>query len=304
MSVATTRPIIGAKDFVYALLNAGTDIAGGTPTYGAVKSLPGLRKVTVNPNASQAQLEGDDRVMYIAEQIGKIDVTAEFGDVVVAQFAELYGHAYANGAITKNVADVSPLVAIGYKVTRSGSNVFTYKWLYCGQFMKMETSAETKGESLKFQTVSLKGIFRPLVSSGVYELRADTDDTEVAAAFLAGFFSTVVLASTADLGAFTLTSAAGVASTKTITITFGKAGGGSTTVRAPTAANLFIILDSTHALLVPSTVTPGVSSTTPTVVVVTTSLTAAAHTIVVTADVKDANGVACVAKSIAFTPSA
>jgi len=304
MSVATTRPIVGAKDFVYALLTAGTDIAGGTPTYGTIKSLPGLRKVTVNPNASQSQLEGDDRVMYISEQIGKIDVTAEFGDVNISQFAELYGHTYASGAVTKNVSDVSPLVAIGYKVTRSGSSVYTYKWLYCGQFMKMETSAETKGESLKYQSVSLKGIFRSLISSGVYEYRVDTDDTEAAAALISGFFSTVVQPSAADLGALTLTSAAGVASTKTITITFGKAGGGSTTIRTPTAADIFIILDSTHALLVPSTFTPGVSSATPTLVIVTTSLTAAAHTLMVTANVKDANGVACVAKSVAFTPSA
>ena len=95
-----------------------------------------------------------------------------------------------------------------------------------------------------------------------------------------------------------------MASTKTIVLTFAKAGGGTTRIANAAATNVVAILDSDHSILTPVTFTAGVAGVAPELTIVYSALTAAAHTIVVTAELKDLNGVACVAKSIAVTPSA
>lgn len=302
MSVSA-RPAIGAKDLVYAVLDESSDIAGGTPLYGAVKSLAGLGKIAINPNGNAAVLYGDDQALHVADSIGKGDVTVELADIDPAAEAEVLGHTYANGGILKQATDQSPYVAIGFKTTRTGSNVATYVWLYKCKFIKPDNADETKKESVSLRGVSLKGVFTPLIASGVWQLKVRTDDPNVSANLLSNFFASVVLSAGVDLGALTLTSGAGVVSTKTITLTFAKAGGGSTKIANPSANNIVAILDSTNAILTPVSFTPGSASATPTVAIVYTSLTAAAHTIVVTGELQDTNGVACVAKSIAVTPA-
>lgn len=292
----------GAKDLVYAVLNEASDVPGGTPTYGAVTALANLAKISVNPNGNSAILFADDGPRFAADTIGKIDVTVDLADISTVAGAEVLGHTVVNGVVTELSTDQSPYIALGFKITRTGG-YYDYIWLLKGKLTKPDLSAETKKEGINFQTQSLKGSFVALQANNAWRTRLRTDDATVPAATLAGFFTTVLTTSAADLGALTLTSGAGVSGTKTLTLTFAKAGGGTTTIQAPTADDFQMILDSTKAILTPSSITPGAASVAPTLVVVFSSMTAAAHTIVVTTRVKDANGVSCVAKSIAVTPS-
>ena len=301
--IVSMRPAIGAKDLVYAVLNESSDAAGGTPLYGTVKSLAGLGKISINPNGNAAVLYGDDQALHVADSIGKGDVTLELADIDPAAEAEILGHTYVNGGILKQATDQSPYVAIGFKTTRTGSNVATYVWLYKCKFIKPDNADETKKESVSLRGVSLKGVFMPLIATGAWQLKVRTDDPNVSANLLSNFFNSVVLSAGIDLGALTLTSGVGNVATKTITLTFAKAGGGSTKIANPNANNIIAVLDSSKTILTPVSFTAGSPSASPTVAIVYTSLTAAAHTIVVTAELQDANGVACVAKSIAVTPA-
>lgn len=299
------RPAFGASDLVYALMNAGTDVKGGAATFGAVKPLAGLGKISVNPNPSVVKLAGDDdAAQHALASIGKIDVAVDLNDISPEAEAEIFGHTYAAGGIVKNENDQPPRLALGYKVKHTGSNVYTYVWLFNGYFMPYDEANDTKAETVALRRKSLKAEFFPLASTGAWEFKIRTDDANVAAALVSGFFSTVVQSGSADLGAFTLTSGVGDASEKTITLTFAKAGGGSSAVANASALNVFVILDSSHAILTPVTFTPSAAGATPTLLITLSSLTAAAHTVVVTADLKDSQGVSCVAKSIAVTPEA
>lgn len=297
------RPAIGAKNLVYALLSETSDVVGGTPTYGTVKALAGLGKVSQNPNGNSSVLYGDDQALHVADGVGKIDLTFDLADISPEAYAEILGHTYGSGGVLEKNTDQSPYVAVGFKKTHTGSSVETYYWLYKVKFLKPDSSAETKKESINFQSLSLKAVAVPLISSSVWRLWLRTDDANASAALISGFFTTVVLSASVDLGALTLTSGAGDASDKQITLTFAKAGGGTAAIANAAATNCFVILDSSHAILAPVTFTPGAASATPTLVITFSSLTAAAHTVVVTSDLKDQHGVACVAKSIAVTPA-
>ena len=299
------RPAFGASDLVYALQNAGTDIVGGAATYGAVKSLAGLGKISVNPNPSIAKLAGDDNAgQHVLASIGKIDVQVELNDIEPSAEAEIFGHTYAAGSIVKGQNDQPPRLALGYKVRHTGSSVFSYVWLLSGVFLPPDEANDTKGESVTLRRKALKAEFFPLVSTGAWEHKLRTDDANAAAALITGFFSTVVQSGGADLGALTLTSGAGVASTRTMVLTFAKAGGGTAAIANATALNVYAIIDSSKALLVPTTFTPSAAGVAPTLTIVFSALTVVTHTVFVTADLKDNSGVSCVAKAIAVTPSA
>ncbi len=297
------RPVIGAKDLVYALLSETSDVVGGTPTYGTVKSLAGLGKISMNPNGNAAVLYGDDQPLHVADSVGKIDLSFDLADIDPAAYAEILGHTYGAGGVLEKSTDQSPYVAIGFKRTHTGSSVETYYWLYKVKFLKPDNSAETKKESISFQSLSLKAVGVPLISSGVWRLWMRTDDPNASATTLNAFFSTVILSASIDSGAFTLTSGTGVASTKTMVLTFAKAGGGTATVANASNTNVYAILDSTKEILTPTSFTPGSASTTPTLTIVFSSLTAAAHTVFVESTLKDNNGIPCVAKAITVTPS-
>ena len=136
------------------------------------------------------------------------------------------------------------------------------------------------------------------------EVWVRTDDSAASATTLTNWFNQPVISNTKDIGALTFTSAAASISSKTFTLTFAKAGGGSTTIADGSTYNVAIALASTGTLIALTTFTPGTSSTTPTLAVVTSAtLTGVPYTVFVTSNLHDANGVACVQKSVTVTPA-
>lgn len=292
----------GARDLVYALLTESSDVVGGTPAYGTPVALANLAKISVNPNGNSSILFADDGPRFVADTIGKVDVTFDLADITTAAYAAVLGHTIVNGVIAEKITDQSPYIAVGFKITRTGGT-YDYMWLLKGKLTKPDISAETKKESINFQMQTLKGQFVALTANDNWRTRIRTDDAAVPAATITGFFTSVVVSSAADLGAFTLTSGAAVSSTKTLTLTFAKAGGGTTQVNGASAANVITSLVSSGAILTPVSFTPGAASATPTLVVVYSAMTAAAHITTVTAGVTDSNGVPLVLKSVIFTAS-
>jgi phage major tail protein, phi13 family len=311
MAVVNSRPAIGISGAVYSVLDESSDVIGGTPSYGTVKNLFPTAKLTVNPNGTVATDWGDDGPSFIATTTGKWQVSLEAQDVDPAAYAEITGQSRANGITIDGSLDTAPYVAFGYKQLLaghdgSGNAVYRYVWLFKGKFSKSQEGGETKKDTLNYQHMTLAAEFSKLTSSTTNNIRSviRTDATDVSASIVSAWFNQPVISNSVDLGAFTLTSGAGVISTKTFTLTFAKAGGGTTTVADASAANVAIALASTGTLIPLTSFTPGSASTTPTLAVVTSStLTGVPYTVFVTGLLHDANGVAVVQKAVTVTPA-
>jgi phi13 family phage major tail protein len=309
MAVVNSAPAIGIEGAVYALLNESTDVLAGTPTYGAVKALFPSAKLTVNPNGSVATDWADDGPSFVATTTGKYQLSLEAQDVDPAAYAEITGQTRANGIAVDGSLDSAPYVAFGYRqwlggLDSSGNKRYRYKWLLKGKFSKAQEGGETKKDTISYQHMTLAAEFTKLIANNNIQTTIRTDASDAPAATISAWFNAPVISSTVDLGALTLTSAAGVISTKTFTLTFAKAGGGTTTIVDGSAVNVAIALASTGTLIALTTFTPGSASTTPTLAVVTSAtLTGVAYTVFVTAQIHDANGVACVQKSVTVTPA-
>jgi phi13 family phage major tail protein len=303
MAVVSSSPAIGVESAVYAILTESSDVLGGTPVYGTVKNFFPTAKLTINLNGSVATDWGDDGPSAIATTTGKVQVSLEVQDIDPAAYAEITGQTRANGITADNSLDTSPYIAFGYKQLLIGGK-YRYKWLLKGKFSKSSEGGETKKDTINYQHMTLAGEFGRLIANGNFQTGIRTDASDTPAATVTNWFNAPVIAPTVDLGALTLTSATGVISTKTFTLTFAKAGGGTTTIADGATYNVAIALASTGTLIALTTFTPGSASTTPTLAVVTSAtLTGVAYTVFVTAQLHDASGVACVQKSVTVTPA-
>ena len=310
MAMPYTRMKVGLDDLVYSVMDDTTDTPGGTITYGTVYSLYGARAVDIDPGASFAWEPGDDGGFAIGETVGEMKIALEVDDLLPADKARLFGHTYANGIISENVLDVSPYVAIGFRVLRMGTSggnkVYDYAWIPKCIFEKPKANEATKGKTYTPRTVKIDGEFTRTLSSGDYIEVARSDDTTLAAGTISGWLATPRYVSTQDLGALTLTSVNGVnaTSTKTFTLTFAKAGGGTTVIANGAVTNVVLTLASTGAVIPIVTFTPGTASTTPTLLITTSStITAVAYNVSVNAGLTDSNGAPCVLKGVTCTAS-
>lgn len=149
---------IGCDNLVYAI-QLTEDTATTEATYGPVKSAVGVISVGVNPNASQETLFADDGPMETATTLGKIDVEIKKNELTTENKADLLGHGVdTNGGIVYGDADIPPFVAIAFRTLKSNGN-YRYVWLYKGKFTDPEDQNETKGDSINFQTDTIKGQF-------------------------------------------------------------------------------------------------------------------------------------------------
>jgi phi13 family phage major tail protein len=181
---------IGLKNLYYALLL--TDPVGGTPTYSAPVLMPGVSKATINPNASNATLFGDNKPMEVAATIGKIDVDLTLGEISLVDQAALLGHTLTAGVMVRKSSDNSPWVAIGFETLKAnGSRRFV--WLAKGKFSEPEQQNETKGDSISFQSPSIKGMFVMRDSDDVWEAHADEDAPGYLASIGSGWYNGVYI---------------------------------------------------------------------------------------------------------------
>lgn len=173
---------IGCDNLVYAIMKT-EDTATAAPTYDEVKPAPGVISVNINPNASQETLFADDGPMDNATTLGKVDVEINKAELTTENKADLLGHQIdGNGGIVYGDSDVPPWVAIGFRTLKSNGK-YRYVWLYKGKFTDPEDNNETKGDSINFQTDTIKGQFVKLnnqitvngkkVRPWKYELDAD-----------------------------------------------------------------------------------------------------------------------------------
>lgn len=227
---------IGCDNLVYALMTT-EDTKDAAPTYGTIKSAPGVMSVNINPNPSQETLFADDGPMETATTLGNIAVEIQKNALTTQNKADLLGHQIdTKGALVYGASDVPPYVAVGFRSLKSNGK-YRYVWLYKGKFVDPEDQNETKGDSINFQADTITGQFLKLdfsytVNSKTiypwkYEL--DEDHTVVNQATIDAWFTEIPFpwGSTDPASALTATFAAGTADGTTKATITGAAGSGN-----------------------------------------------------------------------------
>lgn len=190
---------IGVDNLVYAVMTTEDD-PSTAPVYDTPVSAPGVMSITVNPNASLETLFADDGPFESAATLGKIEIEIQKNELTTDNKNDLLGHQIdADGAIVFGDQDVPPYVAIGFRSLKS-SGEYRYTWLYKGRFTDPEDKLETKGDSINFQSDTIKGQFVKLayaydaggtdaVRPWKYELDGDYDSANAVA--IAAWFTAV-----------------------------------------------------------------------------------------------------------------
>ena len=300
--MAITRPRIGLRDVVYAIVDETTNVSGGTLTFGAVTALANAAKLTVNPNGTLVTGFYDDASRVVAETIGKIDMDIEFAELSQANYAALLGSTYSGGLIQEKSTDTSPWVALGFKAKRVGldsnsAEIFDYYWLYMGKFSKFSSTYETKKETINLQNVVMKAQFTVPQTDNVWRLRLRTDDSNVPAATITNFFATVVIGS-ADTTALSVVITEGTAGNAgQLKMVFSKVSAASFNINSATLTTTNVqTVDCTagNAVLAGSFSTPSAGTSVTVYFTPTTPITAA-HVVFATviSGVKDTSGIGC-----------
>lgn len=170
---------IGVDNLVYAPLTKDTDTE---LTYGVVKKLPGVMKISINPNSSTETAFYDDGPGESASTLGDIEVEIEKAELSIDERAALLGHELTEkGVLVYGAADSAPYVALGFRTLKSNGS-YKYVWLMKGKFAEPEDSNETKGDSVSFQSDTLNGSFAKtnhvftIGSKKVQPWKFETDD--------------------------------------------------------------------------------------------------------------------------------
>lgn len=161
----------GVEKAYYAILK--TD--GKSPTFDAVKYLPGLREISVSAKEEQGTIYAENRLYDSESSLGDIEVTLDFASIDTPDYVALLGKKVAtDGGIIESVDDQPPYIALMVEKTLSGG-VKEYLTLFKGKLSIPEDKAKTKEGKTEYQTVSLSGLFMPL-ENGMWKHAVKTTD--------------------------------------------------------------------------------------------------------------------------------
>ncbi|MBD1373714.1 phage tail protein [Hazenella sp. IB182357] len=171
---STNSAQVGLKDLYYALLTK--DDSTGV-TYDTPQKLAPAVSATVTPNVESATDYADDGAFETTNSLAAVDVSIETNQLPLDKQAALAGHTVENGMLIKKSTDISPYVALGFRSLKADGSEL-YVWLYKGKFNPIETSLQTKGESVEFQHPTISGTFVKREHDDAWSISGDTSDTE------------------------------------------------------------------------------------------------------------------------------
>lgn len=173
---------IGLKNFRYAFLTEAND---GTASYGGAKQPGKAIDCEVSVENNDVKLYADDVVQESDTSFsgGTVNITLDRDDYQV--HADLLGHTYEDGVLTRNAGDVAPYIGFGRIISLLQDNVRCYKVEILKKVKMSEPSQNdtTKGETVEFNTVSMEGSIATL-ADGSWSISKMFDSHEDALAFL------------------------------------------------------------------------------------------------------------------------
>lgn len=144
---------IGLKNFRYSLLDNNEEVI-------EPKSLGKAIDCKVSLELNSAELYADDALAESDYTFNKGTVTITVDDDDDTVLAPLLGHTISEeGEIVRKDTDVAPYIAFGRILTKVVSGTYKYKVEFLSKVKFKDTMPDeaTKGESVKFTTVSIEG---------------------------------------------------------------------------------------------------------------------------------------------------
>lgn len=178
---------IGLNNFRYSKLTEAPD---GTPSYDGAKTPGKAISCNVSISNNSATLYADDTLAESDTSFQSGTVTMGIDEDDLETMAELLGHTYSDGVITRNANDTAPYVGLGRIVTKMVNGAYKYKveFLYKVKFAEPSAENNTKGESVEFATTEIEGTVSALKNGKWSTAKTFTDKTE-ALTYLEGLMS-------------------------------------------------------------------------------------------------------------------
>ena len=164
--------IIGCKNLHIAevLTDTNEETTWGTPV--PVKSLISISETDQKENVT---FYSDDSVEDVIPTFSSKEVTIELGYLTPKLEAMITGNEYKKGLYTQSANATAKNFALMFEapLSKGGTRKVC---LFKGVLSKDESAYQTKGESIESSNVTLTGVFMPLQSNGLVEIKADSND--------------------------------------------------------------------------------------------------------------------------------
>ena len=152
-----------------------SDTASGTE-FDTPVAVPSLISIDITDNSENITFYSDDVIEQVIPSFSGKEVTITLGYISNELEAELSGNTYVDGAFIQNANAQAKEYAILFKapLSKGGSQ---YCCLYKGVLARTESNYATKEDSVEGQTVTLTGVFMPLISNGNVSIKANSTDS-------------------------------------------------------------------------------------------------------------------------------
>ncbi|GAB0170549.1 phage tail protein [Lysinibacillus sp. CTST325] len=193
--------LIGLSDIHYTKIAAGAKDAT-TAFANPIQKLAKAIEAKVTPKTSNAVLYADDGAAESTSAEGETEMEFKIDALANAVYADILGKEInEDGVVIDASGDVAPNIALAFRSLKSNGK-YRYFWYYKGNFQLPEENYKTKGESVEYNTPSVKGVFvnsdvvKNSKGEGIKRMFVDEDDEGVDASVIANWFKKVYTGST------------------------------------------------------------------------------------------------------------
>ena len=164
--------IIGCKNLHLAPVTQ--DTLEGT-TWGSPVPVKSLISVSITDQKENVTFYSDDAIEEVIPSFSGKEVTIELGYLTPEVEAMISGNTYNKGLFTQSANATAKEFALLVEapLSKGGTRKVC---LYKGVLAKDESAYQGKAESVESSNVTLSGIFMPLQSNGLVEIKADSND--------------------------------------------------------------------------------------------------------------------------------
>nr|DAW54697.1 MAG TPA: major tail protein [Caudoviricetes sp.] len=170
--------IIGCKNLHIAEV---TKDDSTSTTWGPLKPVKSLISISISDQKENVTFYSDDTVEQVLPSFTSKEVSIELGYLTPEIEALISGNKYENGVFTQSANATSKEFAILFEASLSKGGTRRV-CLYKGVLAKNDSEYQGKQDSIESSNVTLTGVFMPLQSNGLVEIKADTNDSTLSGA--------------------------------------------------------------------------------------------------------------------------
>lgn len=169
--------IIGCKNLHIAEVTK--DDASGT-TWGNPEPIKSLISISISDQKENVTFYSDDSVEQVLPSFSSKEVTIELGYLNPELEAKISGNTYSKGIFTQSADATAKEFALLFEapLSKGGTRKIC---LYKGVLAKNDSEFQGKQDSVESSNVTLTGVFMPLQSNSLVEIKADSNDANLTA---------------------------------------------------------------------------------------------------------------------------